>query len=150
MRFDLPWVQVWAMDRGAIVRPHMPTRGRTSPPSVSDPLRLGQRASSKHSSWNTASISFAQRYTFPVLSCRAPTDPLIVEVACQAPHSYLPRSNPHPLIKCTPWPNHSVFQPPVDACCLITRRTKGDCFQQTPECVKLQGQAQTEGSFRAV
>jgi len=73
MRFDLPWVQVWAMDRGRNSQTSYANARSYVASERIGPSHQGKRASSKHSSWHTASISYSQLYTFPVLSSPAPT-----------------------------------------------------------------------------
>jgi hypothetical protein len=99
---------------GEIVRPHMPMRGRTSPPSVSDPLikENGPHQSIRHGTLpQSAILSCTRSRFFPLLRPHGSAD---CRGRMPGSASVPPSQQPTSVDKVQPCANHRVLQPPVD------------------------------------
>jgi hypothetical protein len=129
MRFDLPWVQVWAMDRGAVVRHDVSIAVRAAPPAPSPRTVASER------------IGASGKQAQPLPAVHVPASCLACAHGCadgrlgMRGSAFVPPSQqPTCLDKVRPWANHGVLQPGVDASCAITRRTKGECRADAGAC----------------
>ena len=114
MRFDLPWVQVWAMDRGRNSQTSYANARSYVASERIGPSHQGKRASSKirHGTLpQSAVLSGTRSRFFPLLRPHGSAD---CRGRMPGSASVPPSQQPTSVDKVQPWANHRVLQPPVD------------------------------------